>query len=268
MADPEAKQSQTVAEILVAARQREAELYNEVADLKAEIATLLQQKQDQDKTSFETLSQLHGKIIKLSQRNNRYLNTTNNRNDDDAIDDDDGDNNNNNTDEEKSSKYSTTLPNNNNNINTTTNNNNTDAADARDSLAWFQTQIATKQAEQDAAARSITLLQDEVAALQTKATQNAKNAALAESAMQQAEALEGKVAELKKNRLKLAADRNSYKRKLESLQKDTRKLIAAKLQIESGLRELREARKVSAELDDVQVRTATVCSVFCFCCSV
>ena len=86
---------------------------------------------------------------------------------------------------------------------------------------------------------------------------------VARTASAQAQAAEAEVESLKQRETRAAhaksalaramADRNSYRRKLDSLQKDTRKLIASKLQIERGLQELRESRQQAAQLATAEV---------------
>ena len=132
-----------------------------------------------------------------------------------------------------------------------------------ESARWFEREIERHQQLEEDLKAEVAALKHTVAEAEKAFHESSVRAQAAKQCESELEKMQNAVEQTKAAMARVAADRNSHKRKLESLQKDTRKLISSKLQIEKGLQELRQARSNSEKLENVEVGFAGALRIMC-----
>jgi len=198
---------ESVAELIVNAREREARLLSQVRDLKTEAADLRRHQAEHAKTCGAEIEKLHASILQLSDGSSANTGLL------DEVD---------------------------NQV-------------KQNSLQWFTGRIRSAEDELASAKEEVKKLHSELQASSRHVDELCQQAKDADVLADKVTQLEASLAKVKSAHTRVVADRSSYKRKLESLQKDTRKLISSRLQIEQGLQELRDVRDSATKLEIAEV---------------
>lgn len=218
--DAEARPPRTVAELLTEASRREAALREELAVALTEKAQAKREKHESARTAKTEIQRLHSKLLVHEEEI---------AGDESAAD------------SRKSSAET----------------GREQRKASSESAKWFESEIERYQQREEELKVEMAALKLQVTVAEKAFQESSVRAQAADKCETEVEKIKNALEQAKAAMARVAADRNSHKRKLESLQKDTRKLISSKLQIEKGLQELREARSNAEKLGNVEVEESS-----------